>query len=184
MAINQALDIRGRVPVDIWAFWDHPSRIIANDLEQYIYAPLCVWTGCQQFYELSLDGEGRTKRVAWEEAFPPTVGFRHLDKFLLPDPIKGSHRAGFSLIYILEKCLRLGAKKIRVLSCNMEGPWVPGTTTEEASKAVNRWDRWLYERTQVRTMCFLAREKRGCEIEIHGIDMDAYLKGGEWKKVA
>jgi hypothetical protein len=65
----------------------------------------------------------------------------------------------------------------------MEGPWMPGTSTEEASKAVNRWDRWLYERTQVRTMCMLAKEKMGCEIEIYGRDMDAFLKGGEWKKL-
>lgn len=178
------MDVRPRIHLDVFAFWDHPDKIFADIVEPHIYHPLTVWLGPQRFYELYLDGCGRTKRVEWEEAFDHRIGFRHLDKGLLPDPIKGNRRAGFSLIYILEKCLRLGAKKIRILSCDMEGPWVPGTTTEQASQAVNRWNRWLYERTQVRTMCMLAKEKKGCSIEIHGIDMDAFIKGGAWKKLA
>lgn len=178
IALNQAIDIRDRLPVQIWSFWDDISKV--PDCTKHAYPPMTVWLGPNRALELHLGGIGRVKHPAWEHEFHPEVGFRFMDRGLLPDPIKGGHRAGFTLVYAIEKCAQLGAKHIRVLCCNMSGPWVPGTTTEEASRAANQWNRWAYEKAQLlglpnkqdpsksyKGLKAWFKEARGVEVEFH-----------------
>lgn len=170
VAINGALDIRERLHVDTWAFADHINLLPMEKLKPLIKPPLTVWVGANRFLEMFWSGSGYTQRCGWELEFDLGIGFRCMDRGLLMDPFTNNHRAAFSLIYVLEKCMALGAKTIRLLSADMSGPWHPDCLTEEASRAINRWDRWRYERAQVQRMMQLAKDKRDVDIHVYTPD--------------
>jgi hypothetical protein len=170
IAINRAIDIRDRLPVDIWAFWDDPNRLGQLGYGKYAHHPLTIWLGANRFLEFFLAGCGRIRRPEWERDLDPRVGFRAMDRGLLHDKIKNGPRAGFTLIYVAEKCFALGAKKLRVLSCDMTGGWYPHAGLDEGqSVEKEKWKRWEYEKTKiVELKQVLMRE--GVEIEFLPID--------------
>lgn len=67
---------------------------------------------------------------------------------MLPDTtgsaVKG--RSAFSVMCVLEKCVALGARHIRLFGADMKGSYDPLFPSEEKCKERYGWDRWAHER--------------------------------------
>lgn len=154
VAINRALSIRNRVPVDIWAVWDHPNRLFNLGYGKHLYPPLTIWLGTNRFHEFYLADIGMVDEPTWEHELHPLIGLRSMPWGFRPTPGKDLEgkdctvaKTAFTLIYAIEKAVTLGAKHIRIFGADMAGSWSPGKTEEEC---VAKWgDRWEWERDQL-----------------------------------
>lgn len=160
VAINRAISIRHRVPVNIWAVWDHPDRLFGLGYDKYIYPPLQVWLGPNRFQECYLSALGRVEEPEWEGVFDPEIGFRCLP-FGFRENLDGKDKTVFTLIYAIEKAVSMGARKIKVLGADMIGSWAPGKSEEECVKDYG--ERWSWERWQFSEMV-KAAETAGVEV--------------------
>ena len=150
IAINRALSIRNRVPIDIWAVWDHPERLYALGYDKYVYPPLTIWMGPNRFQELYLANMGKVEEPAWETNLHPRIGIRPMPfgwRKSVDEKGKARVKVVFSLIFAIEKAVSLGGQKIRILGADMEGSWRDPLTEEECI-AAEKWDRWKWERAQ------------------------------------
>lgn len=168
VAINRAISIRNRVPVDIWACWDHPDRLFEVGYGEHIYPPLVIWLGPARFAEFYEAGMGKVEDPAWEEFLHPLIGLRSMPYgWRTTDAIdelgEPQRKAVSTLIYSIEKAVQLGAKHIRIFGADMVGSWSEGRTEEECEA---KWgNRWEWERSQLAECVRMADEEMECFIE-------------------
>lgn len=170
VAVNRAISMRNRIPIDIWAVWDDPTRLFDLGYQKYVYAPLTIWLGPNRFQEFYLAAMGLVDPPAWEQDLDPLIGLRcmpwgvHLKDGhdLAGTPCKVA-KLVCTLIYAIEKAVELGARHIRIFGADMVGSWSPGKTEEECKE---KWgDRWSWER-QVLRECIEAADAEEVFIEV------------------
>lgn len=165
VAVNRAILLREKVPIDIWAVWDHPGKLFKLGYHRYTYPPLVVWLGARRFNEFFMAAIGKTEGwPEWYNLFDYRVGFRCMDMGILSDPVRRGYRAAFTLVYAVEEAVKQGAKKIRILGADMSGTWLKGKTEAECMMK-EKWDRWAYERQKISEMIEKAKEI-GVEVEL------------------
>lgn len=165
VAINRAISIRNRVPIHIWAVWDHPQRLFDLGYDEYIHPPLQIWLGPNRFQEFYLAALEKVTEPEWEKHLHPEIGLRCMPMGAREVEVEGGKKglkSVFTAVYAIEKMVSMGARKIRVLGADMEGSWVPGKTEEECVELDG--DRWSWERDQWAQM-EQAAEEIGVEIE-------------------
>jgi hypothetical protein len=168
IAINRAISIRNRVPVDIWACWDDPERLFRLGYGEHIYPPLTVWVGPRQFFHFYEAGMRGFDPPEWERFLHPEIGLRcmpwgvHDYDHAQLGPVG---KTVFTLIYAIEKAVDLGARHIRLMGVDMEGSWIDNQTEEECVGAFG--DRWVWEREKLED-CIHAAETE-CQVFIERI---------------
>jgi hypothetical protein len=155
VAINRAISVRHRVPVDIWAVWDHPEKLFALGYDRHIHPPLTIWLGPNRFQEFYLAAIGKVPDPAWETFLHPKIGLRSMP-FGYRETDTGRAKTVSTLCYAVEKAVMLGAKHVRIFGADMEGSWSEGKSEKECVAQFG--DRWSWERSQMDQMLDAADE--------------------------
>jgi hypothetical protein len=168
VAINRAISIRNRVPIDVWAVWDDPNKLFELGYGEHVYPPLQIWVGPNRFQEQYLAAMGRVEPPEWERLLHPLIGLRAMPWGTADgehETLGAVQRTVFSLVYGIEKAVDLGARHIRIFGADMAGPWAEGKTETECVLAYG--ERWTWERETLRR-CIEAADEEEVFIEVIG----------------
>lgn len=131
VTVNRAIDvIDNGITVDFAMFADSPEALVDQlGLRKYLVPPIQIW--CPRPAILpAAGGVAFFDMVSrWEPFLPASVGIRTTPQGQLPDGDKT--RYIFSLCAALERVLMFRPSRIRIISADMAGSWVPGMTEEE-----------------------------------------------------
>lgn len=150
VAVNRAIKTAlARHGAHIWAMWDKPD-LLWDECKLAAGYHQRVWIGPQD-------------QNRWEELLPPMWSYRVLSKGMVAHS-DGTLRPPYTLMYVIEKIVSLGGKKIRVLGADMKGTWRKDLENWEEDDTEDRgldsgWDRWAYEREHWDRMVEVATEK-------------------------
>jgi hypothetical protein len=120
-----------------------------------------VWGKIQKEAASQMPPEEAEEVLGWQKLIPAHVGFRCMSLGMIKH--KEGYRSAFTLVCACEKAVDLGAKHIRILGADMDGPSV--VDEPHGSGGRKSWDRWSYEREQLGKMIAAAAEV-GVEIEL------------------
>jgi len=178
VTVNRAIDIAGRgLRVDFAAISDGPGGCWEPmNLERYWSPGMILWVTTRLLRRKPVGTNAKVEPQdgipthipmcnLWDFKLSASIGIRFMPDVTVPDvdypndPARA--RYGFTTIQAFAGIMRFRPKKVRILSMDMSGPWIPGKTEEECDehdKRVRGLSRWRHERKAMRDAIAIARQ--------------------------
>lgn len=132
VTVNRAVDVIDKgITVDFACFADPPAHLAkVLDLNKYLQPPIQVWCPVPSIFHDNGVMNFHNMVQLWEPHLAASVGIRTTPTGIVTCEDGKTRRHIFALLAALERVMMFRPEKVRVLSADMMGTWIPGESEE------------------------------------------------------